>query len=346
MEQVQFKKLVIRAQIFAWLAIFLMFSLEGWDYFDPAGALLYGFGEVLLYGSAVYIHYVYLLPLWERRQTRLYVGFTVLLLSVFALLFYFKMVVLWGFDEVSNYWVEDFAGNFIYFLLLTGIFVAASSLFYFVEAWNENLQKEQALKNEKLQAELSFLRSQINPHFLFNTLNNIYAYAQSGHEKTAPMIDRLSSILRFMVYDCQEERVELNKEYHAINDLLEIYKMKNSAQKNIRLKAEGIKRYHLIAPLILVNLVENACKHSDAVSNPNGYIHVELTAHPDQTCTARIANSMKKALRPADQYKYGGVGLENVTKRLDLQYGSAYQMIKEVNNNHFELILQIPLEKK
>ncbi|MEO1436500.1 MAG: histidine kinase [Bacteroidota bacterium] len=346
MERIQFKRLVIRAQVIAWTALFLMFALEGWDYYEPAGAIIYGLVEVLLYGAAVYIHYAYLLPFWKQQRLQLYIGSTILLLSTFALLFYFKMILLWGFDDTSNFWIEDFGGNFLYYLLLIGIFVAASSLFYFVEAWHTNLQKETELKNEKLQAELSFLRSQINPHFLFNTLNNIYAYAQSGHEKTAPMIDRLSSILRFMVYDCQEERVELNKEYQAINDLLEIYKMKNSAQQNIRLRADGIKRYHLIAPLILVNLVENACKHSDAVNNPEGFIHVDLSVNTDQSCTAVIANSMKKSVQHRSGSKYGGVGLDNVLKRLQLQYGDQYQMAQEIQDHIFELTVQIPLERK
>ena len=120
------------------------------------------------------------------------------------------------------------------------------------------------------------MKSQINPHFLFNTLNNIYAFAQTGNEKTAPMLERLSSILRFMVYDCSEEKVELIKELNAVEDLLEIYKMKNSEQRNIQFVSEGVKGFPLVAPLIIVNFVENAFKHSDAVSNPNGFIHVKM----------------------------------------------------------------------
>ena len=116
------------------------------------------------------------------------------------------------------------------------------------------------LKNQKLEAELNFLKSQINPHFLFNTLNNIYAYAQIGNEKTAPMLERLSAILRFMVYDCSEDRVGFTKELEAIEHLLEIQKMKNSKQQNIYFSQKGVKGYHLIAPLIIVNLIENGHK--------------------------------------------------------------------------------------
>ncbi len=166
-------------------------------------------------------------------------------------------------------------------------------MLYFVEAWHENFKREVLLKSEKLQTELNFLKSQINPHFLFNTLNNIYSYAQTSNEKTAPMLERLSAILRFMVYDCGEDRVSLNKELSAIEDLLEIHKMKNSKQQNIQFSSEGVKGYHLIVPLILVNFVENACKYNDTISNPNGYIKINLLVSKLDHCEFSIQNTFK-----------------------------------------------------
>lgn len=158
------------------------------------------------------------------------------------------------------------------------------------------------------------------------------------------MLERLSSILRFMVYDCKEDRVSLSKELTAVEDLLEIHKMKNSEQRNIKLETSGVKRFHLTAPLIIVNFVENACKHSDAVSNPKGFIHVHISVDEKDQCRCNISNSVKK--KSTVKSNYQGVGLQNIKKRLELQYGNTYQLTEELNNGTYFLKLQIPLERK
>ncbi|MEM9822279.1 MAG: histidine kinase, partial [Bacteroidota bacterium] len=232
----------------------------------------------------------------------------------------------------------------LYDYLILTITTAYTSLFYFAEKWFKNISAENQLRNEKLQAEVNFLKSQINPHFLFNTLNNIYSYTQTGNEKAAPMLERLSSILRFMVYDCAENRVGLSKEITAIESLLEIHKMKNSAQQNIDLSVEGVRGFHLIAPLIIVNFVENACKHSDVVSNKNGFIKVKVWVDEADHCLLTISNSYKEKKRITNPY--GGLGLENIKKRLALQYGDRYRLSEEKADGIYQLQLHIPLERK
>ncbi|MEM6699048.1 MAG: GHKL domain-containing protein, partial [Bacteroidota bacterium] len=172
----------------------------------------------------------------------------------------------------------------------------------------------------------------------------IYSYAQTGNEKTAPIIERLSSILRFMVYDCSENRVSLSKEIVAVEDLLEIHKMKNSEQQNIELLVDGVKRLHLIAPLIIVNFVENACKHSDVVSNPKGFIKVRISVEEFDNCSLEIANTFKE--KTGGNSKYHGVGLNNIKKRLELQYGENYSMKASKSEGVYHLKVSIPLERK
>ena len=107
------------------------------------------------------------------------------------------------------------------------------------------------------------------------------------------MLERLSSILRFMVYDCSENRVGLSKEITAVEDLLEIHKMKNSEQRNIELQVSGVKGFHLIAPLIIVNFVENACKHSDVVNNPEGFLHIHISVDDADHCLLELSNTFR-----------------------------------------------------
>ncbi len=327
------------AQLGVWTILFMIYCLEALDYTSFFGAIVYTLSNLSIPIVAAYWHYFILLPLLGQSRYWIYIPLTLLLLLSSAFLSFLVNFYLFGDQEYYQY----FLSNYIYDFLLHMIIVAVLSLRYFVEAWYRNLTTESLLRNEKLKAELSFLKSQINPHFLFNTLNNIYAYAQTGNEKTAPMLERLSSILRFMVYDCAADRVELAKEVEAIEDLLEIHKMKNSTQPNIQLSVEGVRRYHLIAPLIMVNLVENACKHSDATTSSQGFIDIKIRVDENDLACLEIRNSVK---RRQQVVQVGGLGLDNMRKRLELQYQEAYVWQEEKGAQQYYLKLELPLERK
>lgn len=339
MEASNFRRYIFWGQISFWAILFMINFMEQLEYESPFNGFLFALAGIAYLIPTVYIHYYWLLPLLNQGKKGIYLISTALLISFFIWVY----SILYSFIP-TNYPDFNIRVEFVYYFLLSTIITAGFSLFYFVEAWYENFKREALLKNEKLQTELNFLKSQINPHFLFNTLNNIYAYAQTGNEKTAPMLERLSAILRFMVYDCSEERVALNKELAAIEDLLEIQKMKNSKQQHIQFSAIGNKGYHLIAPLVLVNFVENACKHSDTNSNPNGYIKIKLTVDKSDHCQFTIENTFKPKNHITS--KYEGLGLANIKKRLALQYGAAYSLSEGKENNLYCLHLTIPLERK
>ena len=340
MEQSTFRKYIIWGQIAAWIILFLINFIEELEFEHPLNAFLFGLSSIAYLIPTVYIHYYCLLPIFYQGKKWIYAIATFFLISFFIVVY----EVIDSFIP-TNYPEEvEIGGDYLYYFLLSTIVTASFSLFYFVEAWYENFKREALLKNEKLQTELNFLKSQINPHFLFNTLNNIYSYAQTGNEKTAPMLERLSAILRFMVYDCGEERVVLNKELSAIEDLLEIHKMKNSKQQNIQFSSKGVKGYHLIAPLILVNFVENACKHSDTISNPKGYIKIKLLVDELDNCQFSIENTFKQ--KNGITSKYQGVGLTNIKKRLALQYENDYLFSERKEGQVYHIELKIPLERK
>lgn len=330
------------AQIGAWLLLFLVLFAVDAPYAGVGWSAIYAFNFVMVQVILVYFHYHFLLPLFYKGKKALYFPLAILAVLLFTSSGYFYDLIL-PYD-LEGETQETFWESFIYAFPISILLMAGSSAYYFVEAWYKNTKKENLLRSEKLEAELNFLKSQINPHFLFNTLNNIYSYVQTGNEKSAPMLERLSSVLRFMVYDCSEEKVELSKELDAVDDLLEIYKMKNSGQHNITLNAKGVKGYHLIAPLIIVNMVENACKHSDAVSNPNGFLKVELVVDEFDRCVCEISNTIKA--QGSMESKYGGVGHANVVKRLDLQYGQHYHLENDKQNGIYRIMVSMPLERK
>ncbi|MEM9144330.1 MAG: histidine kinase, partial [Bacteroidota bacterium] len=289
----------------------------------------------------VYFHYYKLLPLLFQRRYLLYFVLTFLMVSTVNVLYVLvDSEMPYEYPMDSSYW-----SSYGYNLLSLILILIVSSMFYYVREWHLGREREEQLRAEKLQTELHLLRSQINPHFLFNTLNNIYSYVQTGNEKAAPMIERLSGILRFMVYDCTHATVELNKEIEVIENLLEIHRMKSASKVNIRFNFAGNKGYHLVAPLILVNLVENACKHSDAVNNPKGYIRVEIQVQADDMLYFTISNSIKRHTG-STTLTYGGVGLKNMKKRLSLLYGDQYSLTESNDGHVYRMELKLPLERK
>lgn len=343
MQKSQFQKYSLLGQIGLWFIFFMISFLEQIPYEPFFDSFIYALNYAGILAIMIYVHYYKLLPIYLKGNRLTYLGSTILMIIILGATY---TLIDENLPFESEY--ADDEGDewqyIVYDILLIILVLAVSSLYYFVEKWQQNIQKESLLKTEKLQAELNFLKSQINPHFLFNTLNNIYSFAQTDNPKTAPMLERLSSILRFMVYDCSEKQVELSKELQAVEDLLEIYKMKNSEQRNIHFVTEGIKRFHLVAPLIIVNFIENAFKHSDAVSNPDGFIHIQITVDENDHCLCNISNSIRKKVEANSPYQ--GVGLENVKKRLEMQYEDNYQLIEKKKENNYHVYLQIPLERK
>lgn len=340
MEQTNIKKYIIRGQICFWIFLFVLDVIEQLEYGDFVTALLtsiFGFAYLL---PIIYIHYYWLLPLYVQGKKWIHLTATFLLIILFMGIH----TAISDYIAPSEYDSADLTIAFLYYFILTVVGIVIFSMLYFVEEWHENFKKSALLKSEKLQAELSFLKSQINPHFLFNTLNNIYSYTQIGDEKAAPMLEGLSRILRYMVYECEAERVFLRKELAAIEHLLEIHKMKNSKQQNIQFSIEGVTGYHLIAPLILVNFVENACKHSDTVSNPNGFIKIKILVDERNNCQFTITNTFKQ--KNSIISKYQGLGLANIKKRLVLQYGDTYTFSEQKRGQVYHLNLKIPLEQE
>ena len=344
MKQSEFRRYGIVGQIGLSLIFFLINFTENIPYYSIFESILYSLNYTFMVVAVAYLHYFFLFPLYLKRKLFAYFISTFFLLTLFISLYYFIDYILpYEYDKELES-MDNILESLAYDYLLLILIIGTSSLYYFVEHWFINISTESNLRNEKLQAELNFLKSQINPHFLFNTLNNIYSYAQTGNQKTAPMLERLSSILRFMVYDCGENRVALSKEITAIEDLLEIQKMKNSKQQNIKLSVEGVKGFHLIAPLIIVNFVENACKHSDVVNNLNGFINIKILVNKSDICLLTISNTFKE--KQVIDSKYGGLGLENIKKRLDLQYEKNYTFKEEIRGAIYNLKLNIPLERK
>ena len=302
------------------------------------GALVGASLITLVLGLIAYIHIRYLTSFLQQRQWLRYFFSIVSLLTVSLCVEY--LTIEWLYQSATEeYTVWQFVIAILPFNIIS---IAVSVTFHVLSrGWMKAVQEKADLKNEKLTSELNLLKAQINPHFLFNTLNNIYFYASIQHEDTPDMIEKLSSILRYIVYDCKAERISLNREIQSMEHLFSLYQMKNDEQKAIIFEKTNVTSNLQIAPLILLNLLENVFKHSDALVNEDGFIKVRTNVDAQDVLHFQISNSVKKSSRN----KENGVGQTNVQKQLDLIYKNKYNLKTEVSNNVFHLNLNIQLDR-
>jgi two-component system LytT family sensor kinase len=204
--------------------------------------------------------------------------------------------------------------------------------------WQEKIRKE--LENQKLQAELSFLKMQVNPHFLFNALNNIYSLAvMEKGQKTGDSIMKLSDLMRYVLYEKEDEqnRVSLDKEIRHINSYIDLEKLRHAGDIYINFAIEGDTNGKRIAPLLLFPLIENACKHG-ILTDPENPVNIQLTIS-DHQLYFTIENTINTYLKD----KVGGIGIPNVQKRLDLLYGGKSSLDITKSAGKFIVNLHVPL---
>ncbi|MFT3825993.1 MAG: histidine kinase [Chitinophagaceae bacterium] len=223
-----------------------------------------------------------------------------------------------------------FTGNLFFFC----VYFVYGVVFYFVRytQYKQLEQKELVLQNR--QAELSFLRSQINPHFLFNSLNNIYALVYEGSDQALPAIAGLSDLLRYMLYD-SSEKVPIKKEWEYILKYIDLQKLRFDHPVQVNVHISGSVDNVQIPPLLLVPFVENAFKHGD-FSGSNDQLVVTLYSTAVKTnfhCFNRKGTGNKDA--------GGGIGLANVKRRLNLLYPDKHLLYIEDGEDTFTVTIEL-----
>lgn len=205
---------------------------------------------------------------------------------------------------------------------------------------NEKIKEALTLKSEKTEAEMKLLKSQINPHFLFNALNNVYSLSYLKPEKTPENLLKLSQLLRYMLYECNDDRVPLVKEVISLENFIDLNLLKDSRGMKVTVNMEKPSEELMVAPLLLMPFVENAFKHSKVEDLKKGWINIDLQAR-DKKLIFKVENSI-----PAVEYtkdSVGGIGLANVKRRLDLIYPEKNKLEISTENNRYAVRLEIDL---
>lgn len=238
-----------------------------------------------------------------------------------------------GFFTESNLFWFNWAHNFSY--VLTALLIKG------IRDTARKEKKTAALEQEKLQLELTFLRSQINPHFLFNAFNSLYAMILSKNAEATRILEDLSDVMRYTLYETKSEFVSLGSELHFVAHYLRLEAIRLNDNVTLSTSIKGQAGFYGIPPMILVCFLENAFKHGIHSSVKEGYLHlsIEIDAQNDNLCMD-LRNS--KGVDPVKR-KEGGIGIANVRKRLDLLYRGSYSITINDTDKAYSVSLKMPM---
>lgn len=213
-----------------------------------------------------------------------------------------------------------------------------SSVLKISQIANRKERETEILRSENFNSELKFLKSQINPHFLFNTLNNIYALSLLKSDKTPDTVLRLSEMLRYVLYECSiTEKVPISKEVIYIKNYIALQLLRDSKIKNVNFTSE-IDRDVEVAPMVFIPFVENAFKHSKIENITEGWINITLKAKSNNVMLV-VENSKPRLDSKKDAT--GGIGIENVNKRLKLLYPGNHFLEVTQNETSYKVSLEL-----
>ncbi|HLW09036.1 MAG TPA: sensor histidine kinase [Fermentimonas sp.] len=233
-----------------------------------------------------------------------------------------------------------FLSSFILYTILCLTALWAGTTKFLIGIQEKVSVEIETLKREKAESDLRFLKTQINPHFLFNALNNIYSMAYTGDESAPEKITMLSDMLRYVLYDCESDSISLYKEVDYIHSYLEFQQLKTEKRQNISLKLGTYDENYQIAPMLLVTFIENGFKHSQIEKNKEGFVNIYLTQDSERFLFT-VDNSIPEHSVQNPNGKSRGIGIENARNRLNLLYPNKHKLEIVNEGNRHKISLEL-----
>ncbi len=344
MESIFQRKRILLLHLSFWL-VYLSFNLyqvsvfqqaRGYDWYN----LITNFATQLIFTMLIaYFNYFYLLPQFQKHRNpwRYAWQFLVPFMFIIASRIVLQRYLIDGYTQKVGYFYSSFF--VVQVISITLFIVFFVGMLRFASDWFELEAKKKELANEKLLAELNFLKAQINPHFLFNTLNNLYYLAFSKSDNATVVIDKLSQMMRYMIYDSNHPTVPLSKEIDYMNNYISLERLRLNDEVDISFAVEGRIEKMKIVPLILITFLENAFKHG--MGNQHGaYVKAMITVE-GETCTYTVENSLGAGT--GEKQEKSGIGLQNVRRRLALSYPDRYELKIDDSDNRYLVQLKLTL---
>ena len=297
--------------------------------------------QVAFHMLVAYLNYFFFLPRFLERKNvgRYLLEFFVPFAIIMFLRVHLQRYMIDGYTYHERYFYSTV--YWVQLVAVTLFIVIFVGMLRFAKDWFEFEAKKKEVENEKLTAELNFLKAQINPHFLFNTLNNLYYLAFTQSPNTTEVIAKLSQMMRYMIYDSNYPQVPLSKEIEYMQNYisLERLRLNNTIPIEFEIKgnAEGVR----IAPLIFITFLENAFKHGVSNSNPKAWVNVAINIQGNE-CIYKVENS-KIPSSKTEAGEKSGIGLQNVRRRLELSYPGQYQLQVDDRPDRYSVQLNLML---
>ena len=210
--------------------------------------------------------------------------------------------------------------------------------------WVQTKRREQKLETEKLETELKFLKSQFNPHFLFNTINSIFVLIHKNPEMASEALAKFSDLLRYQLYECNESQIPLDQELNYLENFIELEKLRQDKNVTTDFSLSPYQSSNLmIAPFVLIPFIENAFKHVSQRNDDTNWITIRLYIREDRLHFI-ISNSVDRHATSRDLGNFGGIGLKNVQRRLDLLYPQKHLLEIKEDSQQFYVSLMLELK--
>jgi len=289
-----------------------------------------------------YLNYFIFLPVFlkDKKLGKYLIQFLLTFGVLITLRIVFGRYVIEGFTGGTGFL---YTTRYVIQVVTTNLFIVIFlGMIRFAVDWFEFEARQKNVENERLTAELNFLKAQINPHFLFNTLNNLYYLAYTQSAKTTEVIAKLSQMMRYMIYDSNYPLVPLSKEVEYMENYISLERLRLNAEIPIRFKVEGGNpQDFLIAPLIFITFLENAFKHGVSNNVPTAWVDISIRLDGNE-CVYRVENSKVPLVKPEAGQK-SGIGLQNVKRRLELSYPGKHRLSVENGVDKYCVQLNIQL---
>ncbi len=309
--------------------VFLILSVFIFSNFWPLNiAILKAVSNGSLFILVFYLNLSVLIPyFYTKKRYVLYIMASIGLFGVFTSLRIFFREYFFGLPSVVGMPERPLQSEFL--IVSSFLFVFGISIFVkLIQNHVDSVERNREIIRQRDEAEFRMLKAQVNPHFLFNTLNNLYTLAYTGSEKTPGAIMSLSEIMRYLIYEAGAQLVPLEKEIRFLTNYVELEKLRIEDTSKVTFRIDQPSENSMIAPLVFIAFVENAFKHSNIDTDPEGFVQIFLSFGESEiyfTCE----NSMPTSTIPK---KEGGTGLANARARLDLMYpGKAALRINSTN---------------
>lgn len=297
--------------------------------------------SVSFFSAIVYLNWKVLIPKFLKKRNWIRYILSLLLLALVitppkSLSFYLL------YSDYPN--IQQYFLNNQNILLFESIFVgAASSAFKITQDWLSHERDRKELQSQKLESELNFLKSQINPHFLFNTLNNLYALSLKKSDDAPKTVLMLSEMMRYMLYECNDENVPLEKEINYIKNYLELEKIRLGKKSTLEFIVDGTPGNLRIAPLMFIPFIENSFKHGMNHQLDQGFVKINMKIDEDSIEMNLSNNKSDQFTAEIKNKKSGGIGLINIKRRLKLIYPERHELKIRENEDSYLVDLKIKL---